>query len=62
MDEVHQVFDSRYYDGVRLQKILEKLFPGQNGEFGLRMTNDQWAFTAPRQVTRSELEPAEILY
>ncbi|VTT59032.1 unnamed protein product, partial [Fusarium fujikuroi] len=36
MDEVHQVFDSRYYDGVRLQKILEKLFPGQNGEFGLR--------------------------
>ncbi|KAF4948197.1 hypothetical protein FGADI_9825 [Fusarium gaditjirri] len=71
--QVHQVFDSRYYDGVKLQRVLEKLFPNQNGDFGLRvgvppstpglsaadlplkMTNDKWAFKAPRQVTQNEL-------
>ncbi|EWG54137.1 hypothetical protein FVEG_17251 [Fusarium verticillioides 7600] len=58
--QVHQVFDSRYYDGVKMQRILEDLFPERKGIFGLRMTNDQWAFWAPRQVTRNELELAEI--
>ncbi|KAF5537496.1 zinc transport [Fusarium napiforme] len=54
--QVHQVFDSRYYDGAKMQRILENLFPERKGHFGLRMTNDQWAFSAPRQVTRNELE------
>ncbi|SCO43020.1 uncharacterized protein FFMR_07174 [Fusarium fujikuroi] len=58
--QIHQVFDSRYYDGVKMQRILENLFREQNGNFGLRMTNDQWAFRAPRQVTRDELAGAEI--
>ncbi|KAG4279608.1 hypothetical protein FPRO04_13554 [Fusarium proliferatum] len=53
--QVHQVFDSRYYDGVKMQRILENLFREQNGNFGLR-----WAFRAPRQVTRDELAGAEI--
>ncbi|CZR37719.1 uncharacterized protein FPRO_07090 [Fusarium proliferatum ET1] len=58
--QVHQVFDIRYYDGVKMQRILEGLFPERKGSFGLRMTNDQWAFRAPRQVTRDELAKAEI--
>ncbi|KAF5576378.1 zinc transport [Fusarium pseudocircinatum] len=59
--QVHQVFDSRYYDGVKMQRILEDLFPERKGDFGLRMTNDQWAFWAPRQVTRDELDFLENL-
>ena len=35
--QVHQVFDSRYYDGVKMQRILENLFREQNGNFGLRV-------------------------
>jgi hypothetical protein len=35
--QVHHVFDGRYYDGIKLQRILEKLFPYQKGEFGLRV-------------------------
>ncbi|KAH7258927.1 uncharacterized protein BKA55DRAFT_735794 [Fusarium redolens] len=58
--QVHHVFDGRYYDGIKLQRILEKLFPYQKGEFGLRMSNEQWVFKAPRQVTQNELERAEI--
>lgn len=34
---VHHVFDGRYYDGIRLQRVLEALFPGQKGKFGLRV-------------------------
>ncbi|KAF4338227.1 zinc transport [Fusarium beomiforme] len=53
---VHHVLDGRYYDEIKLQRVLEKLFPGQNGKFGLRMSNDQWVFKAPRQVSLTELE------
>jgi hypothetical protein len=35
--QVHQVFDSRYYDGVKMQRILEDLFPERKGNFGLRV-------------------------
>lgn len=35
--QVHQVFDIRYYDGVKMQRILEGLFPERKGSFGLRV-------------------------
>ncbi|KAF5568826.1 Mg2+ transporter like zinc transport [Fusarium phyllophilum] len=60
--QVHQVFDSRYYDGVKMQRILENLFPERKGNFGLRMMNDQWAFRAPRQVTRTDRMNSTFTY
>ncbi|RGP76504.1 hypothetical protein FSPOR_179 [Fusarium sporotrichioides] len=54
------VLVGRYYDKVKLQRALEALFPEENGEFGLRMTNDNWVFFATKEVEMKELASARI--
>ncbi|CAF3644789.1 unnamed protein product, partial [Fusarium graminearum] len=55
MTKEKQVLVGRYYDKVKLQRALERLFPEENGAFELRMTNDNWVFYATREVTKDEL-------
>jgi hypothetical protein len=55
MAKTKQVLVGRYYDKVKLQKALEALFPEENGEFGLRMTNDNWVFFVTKEVEMKEL-------
>uniref|UniRef100_A0A4E9DZW2 Uncharacterized protein n=1 Tax=Gibberella zeae TaxID=5518 RepID=A0A4E9DZW2_GIBZA len=55
MTKEKQVLVGRYYDKVKLQRALERLFPEENGEFELRMTNDNWVFYVTREVTKDEL-------
>ncbi|KAI6747921.1 hypothetical protein HG531_008463 [Fusarium graminearum] len=54
------VLVGRYYDKVKLQRALERLFPEENGEFELRMTNDNWVFYVTREVTKDELVSARL--
>ncbi|EKJ73031.1 hypothetical protein NXS19_014204 [Fusarium pseudograminearum] len=60
MTKIKQVLVGRYYDKVKLQRVLEGLFPEENGVFELRMTNDNWVFYATRDVTMDELKSARL--
>ncbi|KAK8138794.1 hypothetical protein PG984_002174 [Apiospora sp. TS-2023a] len=54
---VTQNATTRYLTKESLQKLLEKLFPGQT-DFKIRnwlqMKEDQWSFTAPTEVKELE--------
>ncbi|KAK7951621.1 uncharacterized protein PG986_007349 [Apiospora aurea] len=46
---VTQNATTRYLKKESLQKLLERLFPGQT-DFKIRLKEDQWSFTAPTVV------------
>ncbi|UNI16541.1 hypothetical protein JDV02_002968 [Purpureocillium takamizusanense] len=49
-EQLTQVVCQRYLKRDSLQTLLERLFPGQK-DFKIRMKEDQFSFTAPRNVT-----------
>ncbi|QPC63377.1 hypothetical protein HYE67_005608 [Fusarium culmorum] len=60
MTKEKQVLVGRYYDKVKLQRALERLFPEENGTFELRMTNDNWVFYVTREVTKMKSRSARL--
>ncbi|KAK6841759.1 hypothetical protein PG990_006249 [Apiospora arundinis] len=54
---VTQNATTRYLTKESLQKLLEKLFPGQT-DFKIRMKEDQWSFTAPTAVKEEDIDGA----
>ncbi|CAJ0548467.1 Ff.00g020800.m01.CDS01 [Fusarium sp. VM40] len=61
MAGIKHIFESRYYDKLKLQRVLEKLFPDMDGKFDLKNVNEKWVFYAPEQVTKADLKDAEII-
>ncbi|KFA72668.1 hypothetical protein S40288_10793 [Stachybotrys chartarum IBT 40288] len=48
-----QTISTHYMTEMNLQRLLEKLFPGQK-DFNIRMRNDVLRFDAPKVVDESE--------
>ncbi|EQB45158.1 hypothetical protein GCG54_00005648 [Colletotrichum gloeosporioides] len=61
MGQVEQNVANRYLKKASLQRLLERLFPGQT-EFNielnrsLQMRDDVWHFKAPKEVDSAEIE------
>ncbi|CAJ2504034.1 Uu.00g114280.m01.CDS01 [Anthostomella pinea] len=51
---VTQSAKSRYLKEENLSRLLARLFPGQ-ADFNIRLRDDQWCFTVPREVTEDEI-------
>ncbi|KAK2759236.1 hypothetical protein CKAH01_16701 [Colletotrichum kahawae] len=49
MGQVEQNVANRYLKKASLQRLLERLFPGQT-EFSIEMRDDVWHFKAPKEV------------
>ncbi|KAK5993765.1 hypothetical protein PT974_07202 [Cladobotryum mycophilum] len=49
---VTQNVTKKYLKRTSLQRLLERLFPGQK-DFNIRMKDDQWLFTAPSYVSEN---------
>ncbi|KAI8161845.1 hypothetical protein K4K49_013253 [Colletotrichum sp. SAR 10_70] len=49
MGQVEQNVANRYLKKASLQRLLERLFPGQT-EFNIEMRDDVWHFKAPKEV------------
>ncbi|KAI1450480.1 hypothetical protein F5Y02DRAFT_368964 [Annulohypoxylon stygium] len=46
---------ARYLKEKSLQTLLERLFPGQT-DFKIRLRDDQWCFTVPKEVSEEDLD------
>ncbi|KAE9582734.1 hypothetical protein CGMCC3_g1358 [Colletotrichum fructicola] len=55
MGQVEQNVANRYLKKASLQRLLERLFPGQT-EFNIEMRDDVWHFKAPKEVDSAEIE------
>ncbi|KAK8089255.1 hypothetical protein PG997_004216 [Apiospora hydei] len=54
-EPVTQNATTRYLKKESLQKLLERLFPGQT-DFKIRLKEDQWSFTAPTVVKEEYID------
>lgn len=54
MAGIKHIFESRYYDKLKLQRVLEKLFPDMDGKFDLKVGAMPWRALCCCRLTGTE--------